>query len=307
MPCFNCEEYLEEAIESILAQTYRNLEIICCDDGSQDTTFQILVKYSMLDERIRVLKNVENRGLIYSLNLMIEESTGDFIARMDSDDISADDRIESLVKYLDDNGLDCVGSYYTCFGASNKVVLLPSEHEDIAFSLMFSNVMCHPSMLTRSCCLKSHKYSPDFSHVEDYELWTRLVSSGFKFGNIPKSLLKYRVHSNQISKKKYNEQLPKLSIIKSQYASAQINSELGIALFSFWQGSANSSQLTEIKDFFYANKSYFISNYIYIRKAAILAFSRNKYSYSDVLGWGCIFKPVDIFLITLFKFFRFSK
>src|SRR4051812_19701656 len=96
MPCYNTEKYFVEAIESIINQTYKNLEIVLINDGSTDSTTELLNQYSEKDKRIKIILNPVNLGLIASLNKGVAAATGDYIARMDADDISVLDRVEKI-------------------------------------------------------------------------------------------------------------------------------------------------------------------------------------------------------------------
>ncbi|WP_202215083.1 glycosyltransferase family 2 protein, partial [Klebsiella pneumoniae] len=200
----------------IINQSYNNLEIILCNDGSQDNTYHILKKFSQTDSRIKLINNKHNLGLISSLNLMISISSGDYIARMDADDISIPNRIEKQVENILFHDADGVGSCYVTFGGKKKYIYLPTNSEDIQYCSAFYNPFCHPSMLLRQSVLKENKYSHLYPHVEDYELWSRLIKNKYKLINVNDILLNYRIHSTQISATKWKEQLPLLSIIKGE-------------------------------------------------------------------------------------------
>lgn len=149
MSVYNGEKYLAEAIESILNQTYKNFELIIINDGSKDNSVEIIKNYMKQDNRI-VLIDRENKGLPYSLNEGISVAKGEYIARMDADDISLPTRFEKQVDYMQKNELDVCGSYIKLFGDNRKeqVIKNPITNEDIRFSLLFFFMSC-----SSYCCI----------------------------------------------------------------------------------------------------------------------------------------------------------
>ena len=119
MSVYNGEKYLAEAIKSILNQTYKNFEFIIVNDGSKDNSVEIIKNYMKKDNRI-VLIDRENKGLPYSLNEGISIAKGQYIARMDADDISLSNRFEKQIKYMEENKIDVCGSYIKLFGDNTK-------------------------------------------------------------------------------------------------------------------------------------------------------------------------------------------
>ena len=121
MPCFNCEKTVAASIESILNQTYQNIEILIIDDGSKDNTYEILKKFQSKHKNIRLFKNQDNLGLTKSLNILIEESKGEYIARQDSDDISVIDRISLQYEFMEQKELDFCSSRATILYSGKKI------------------------------------------------------------------------------------------------------------------------------------------------------------------------------------------
>jgi len=201
MPAYNAETYIADAIESILHQTYRDFEFIIVNDGSTDKTADVVRSYK--DKRIIFIDRDENKGLVYSLNEGIRHAKGDFIARMDADDISVQNRFELQLKYLLNHpNIDICGGSYKCFGTENRLVECVSEPKRISEQLFRECVMAHPTiMMRRSIVYQRELYNQDYLYAEDYELWCRLKKRGIKFGNIPEVILNYRVTDTHISAK----------------------------------------------------------------------------------------------------------
>lgn len=211
MPVYNSEQYIKEAVESILNQTYKNLEIILVDDGSTDRSIEIIKSYK--DDRIRLIQNEKNMGIPYTRNVGLKEAKGKYIAIMDSDDIATPKRIERQVDYLEKNpDIDAVGSYYIQFGekAEKKVTPKYTKPEELKIMLMFYNPIANPSATVRKETLDKHniKYNLDFFVAQDYQLWVQLAKVG-KIEIIPEFLLKYRFGHENISKKSNREKREK--------------------------------------------------------------------------------------------------
>ena len=208
MPCFNAEEFLKEALESILNQSYKNLEILCVNDGSTDKTGEILEDYAQKDSRIKVIHNKTNLKLIHSLNNGIELAQGVYIARMVSDDIALSNRIEKQLEYLIANpDIDIVSTGYYIINEKGDVIgkNIPRQHSTLAnfFASFFFVPIGHPELLIKTNVLKrNHFLQEDYAiHTEDYELWSRLLRDGKKFGNIDDCLHCFRINSQSVSRK----------------------------------------------------------------------------------------------------------
>lgn len=201
MPVYNCASYIDEAINSIINQTYQNLEIIIIDDSSTDGTLDKLKLWQKQDTRIQLLINEANLGISENLNLGIVNSSGKYIARMDGDDISFLDRIFEQVAYMEANPqVDMVGAGYEFLYGTKKMV--PQvNHEKIKVGMLFSTQFAHPTVMFKSESLKklARLYNTTWNDTEDYEFWVYLKSEGFVFGNIVKSLLYYRIHGGNNS------------------------------------------------------------------------------------------------------------
>ena len=216
MPVYNGEKYLKEAIDSILNQTYTNFEFIIIDDCSTDQSVKIISSYT--DSRIHFHQNNENLNLIKTLNLGLHVAKGDYIARMDQDDISMFDRIEKQVLFLEANKhIGLVGSAFELlhshdivgdrFG-SHKIIAYAQNDEKLRVQLIYNNIVSHPTAMFRKKLIDEHNlhYELAYTHAEDYRLWTQIAKFA-KIANIDAVLLKYRVHAAQISEKFKDVQL----------------------------------------------------------------------------------------------------
>ena len=194
MSVYNCSSDVGRAIRSILDQTYRNFEFIIVDDASTDNSMEIVARFD--DPRIRVLSNRENLGLASSLNRGIRAARGEFVARMDCDDVSLPARLKHQVRYMDRNPeVTVCGSFVRAFGHGSGVWHVPTEHEEIRAQLLFNNSISHPSVMMRKSHLDTlpYVYEEGRRRVEDYELWVR-ISPAFRLVNIDRPLLLYRTY-----------------------------------------------------------------------------------------------------------------
>lgn len=195
MPVYNGGDYLREAIDSIINQTYTDFEFIIINDGSSDNSEEIILSYS--DERIRYVKNQENLQIVKTLNKGISLARGEFIARMDADDISISNRFEKQIEFMNSHPeISVCGSWIELFGAAEGVCRYPAVHEEIKAELIYNTALAHPSLLIRKSFFDTYQYEDKYNKAEDYVLWTKAVRTHM-FANIPTVLLKYRLHNNQ--------------------------------------------------------------------------------------------------------------
>lgn len=199
MPAYNAEKYLREAIDSILAQTYKDFEFIIINDGSTDRTKEIILSYS--DPRIVYLENEENSGICVTLNKGLDAARGRYIARMDSDDIALPDRFAIQVDYMDQHpDIGVCGSDIEVFGEGIEPHIFTQLHTpgECAAGLLFNPCFAHPSVFIRKEIIDKYdlRYKDEFRGLEDFELWWQ-ISKYSKLNNIAKALLKYRHHKGQ--------------------------------------------------------------------------------------------------------------
>ena len=208
MATYNTDKtILKQSIDSILNQTYNNFEFIIIVDGDCED-IKIVKEYS--DDRIKIIKNEKNMGLPTSLNIGIENSSGEYIARMDSDDIAISNRLEIQLNYMEKHkNIDISGMFVKTFGDEVKDIINSLyDFESIKCQIFYSTTLIHPSVMIRRKFLLDNnlKYNDHFKYSQDFDFWSRCS----RFGNIaviPKFGLNYRVHKNQISTAKKEQQL----------------------------------------------------------------------------------------------------
>jgi len=221
MPVYNAENYLDEAIQSILNQTYKDFEFIIINDGSTDKSLEIIEKYKNIDIRIALI-NRENRGLIVSLNEGVEKAKGKYIARMDADDISLPERFEKQIELMEKDTLDICGCHYFMINENNEYIdsaLVPLKHASFMNYLSITTPFAHPSvMIRRNFIIKNNLYygNTKYKSAEDYALWIEFWNGDAKFGNVNEFLFKYRDFKTSLSKtNKKNISKEKINISKS--------------------------------------------------------------------------------------------
>ena len=199
LPVFNAEPYVEEALRSILGQTFADFELIIINDGSTDGTLAALQSAIFEDARV-VLISRENRGLVASLNEGIGIARGTWIARMDADDIAEPTRFERQLDWLGKTQADICGAWVNFFGSSNPRVLRhPRSDAAIKAELLFGAPFAHPTVMMKAALARQLPYDPVWEKCEDYDLWERAARHGWRMTNIPEVLLNYRQHQSQIS------------------------------------------------------------------------------------------------------------
>lgn len=245
MPVYNGERFLRDAIGSILNQTFTDYEFLIINDGSTDRSVDIIKSYS--DKRIKLIENDKNRGLIATLNKGIELARGEYLARMDCDDISLPERFAVQVDFMDNHPAIAVcGAWCKLIGIhEGDIWRYPSDPDKIRCMLLFESVLVHPSVMMRRELMSSQGlfYSPSFPHAEDYELWVR-TSRTCQLANIEKILLLYRTHPDQVgtrhSRVKYKsaDSIYKLFLNELGITPTGEEMELHIAI-SRWQYPGN--------------------------------------------------------------------
>ncbi len=191
-------EFLSLSIQSILEQDYDNLELLIMYESSTkkiDDEIMIVLDGFSHDTRVKVIKP-KQKGLANALNLGLSEAKGTFVARMDSDDISEKSRLRIQVDFLKKSKEVLVGSWATSISNDGKTIGTiepPIKHEEIRKKIMFHNPFLHPSICFKKEIIKEiGGYNPNFNGAEDYDLYLRLLSQGYRTSNIPKYLVKLR-------------------------------------------------------------------------------------------------------------------
>lgn len=207
MGIYNCASTLNEAIDSIIDQTYSNWEFIICDDGSKDNSYNIAKSYEAVDsKRFKVIKNKTNKGLNATLNKCLEIADGEYIARMDGDDLCDPTRLQKEVQILNNHPeYAIVSTYMTTFDEGGdwgciKTLERPLVKDFPTHVPMF----CHaPCMIRRSAFLDVKGYTEDkrLLRVEDYHLWYKFYAKGYRGYNIQEALYKMRDDRNALHRR----------------------------------------------------------------------------------------------------------
>jgi glycosyltransferase involved in cell wall biosynthesis len=204
LPVYNADRYLEEALDSILSQTYENWELIAINDCSHDESYSILRKYKRKDKRIRVFQNKRNMGIGWTLNRGIHLAKGRYLARMDADDICFPERLERQVQYFQHHeDVSLVGTFSEEIDESGTVTgprVFPTSHADIVKEMFVFTAIQHPTVMIDRERMPTQElwYNGELSPVEDLDFYFRNMMYA-KFANIPEYLLYYRKHATNSS------------------------------------------------------------------------------------------------------------
>jgi len=196
MSCYNSQANVGRAIESILNQTYEDFELLICDDGSIDNTYETISEYKRLDKRVKIFKNKKNIGLTKSLNILVNEAKGIYIARQDDDDISSNVRLNTQISALKNENLDFITSRAKVLGSKR---LIPGFSFYLSTSLVmnFKNPFIHGSlMIDKKVLNKVGNYDERFYYAQDYKLFSDLLTTGCKYKIIKTPLYELNLKDN---------------------------------------------------------------------------------------------------------------
>ena len=253
MSVYNGETYLEEAIRSVINQTFKNWELVVINDCSTDSTTEILERLASEDERIKVHTNEVNLRLPTSLNKAISLSTGKYIARMDADDICIPDRFEKQYKFMEEHKDIALSScrfmtvkngVYASGGAGGRC-----DNEAIKAMLLVANPILHPGVIAKAEVLKKFNYDTTLTCTEDLELWTRMVMGNQKMAILPECLLIYRLHDKQITSTTLERQHTEVLKIQQKYYTALL-SEMDEEMGEFYISGVYFKENADIHKFF---------------------------------------------------------
>ena len=233
MGIYNCANTLTEAVSSIQKQTYSDWELIMCDDGSTDNTLEVAYKLAAQDKRIHIIQNKNNLGLAATLNNCLEVAKGEYIARMDGDDICPEDRLICEFQFLEQHReYALVSGWMECFDNAGTYGLVKYKEKPEYSDFVRGSQFCHAGCMIRKSVLlqlKGYSTEEETTRVEDYDLWVRLYASGFKGYNLQKIMynmrddrnayrrrkLKYRINESKISSRVFND--CELSVLQYRY------------------------------------------------------------------------------------------
>ncbi len=212
MGIYNCANTLEQALDSIIAQTYDNWKMIMCDDGSSDNTYAIAQSYvEKYPDKFVLLKNEKNLGLNATLNRCLEVANGEYIARMDGDDISLPERFEKEIKVLEENSdIAIVSTDMSFFDETGVWGRTNNELSPNKKSFLKGTPFCHaPCLVRKETYLAVGGYSVDkkLLRVEDYHLWIKMYAKGYKGVNIQECLYQMRDDKNAIKRRTWRNRL----------------------------------------------------------------------------------------------------
>jgi len=250
MPVYNGVPYLRETIQSILRQTFSDFEFLIINDGSTDSSVEIINTF--IDDRIRLLHNERRLKLSGALNRGIDEAKGEYIARMDADDIALDDRLYKQVAFLDRHtDVGICGSWIRKFGQGrSRVDRFPVSYDQIKAYALFDCPFAHPTVMLRRDFIEKYglRYNGDYYPTEDYELWGRSITY-FPCVNLPEVLLNYRVHESSMTGSDWDDMDRKATRInRTQLSKLEIQCTEEELRFHRNIGRGSSSQANSIDD-----------------------------------------------------------
>ena len=307
LPVYNCPNYIRDAVESVLCQTFDNFELILIDDGSTDDTPQILRQFT--DVRIRLITQ-QNQGLAAALNQGIRLSRGRYIARQDHDDLALPERFSRQIAFLESNPhCALVGTWAKIWRSNlrtNRMHQHPADNATLHYELMFNNPFVHSSVMIRKSALERvGVYSTDATRQppEDYELWSR-VAREYEVANIPEMLQIYREVVNSISRSgptPFVEHLVKISAENIAWATGTSVDEpavinLAALMHSLWtnvQGMPDFKKMHEILNLV-TQRFISVDQHAYYNKITsrrIHGYWMNYWEFCRPNSWrGCLFR-----------------
>lgn len=221
MSVYNGEDYLTEAIDSVLNQTFKDFELIIVNDCSTDSTAEILSGYAKSDQRVKVITNEVNLRLPSSLNKAMTEATGKYIARMDADDICMPQRLEKQYDFMENNPdidlsscrfMTIKNGVITSGGCGGK-----GDRESVKALLLVTNPILHPGIIAKAEIIKNLGYDKNFTCTEDLELWTRFIMNNHTVEIQSEYLMIYRLHDKQITETTLDKQRTEVINVQKRY------------------------------------------------------------------------------------------
>ena len=221
MTVYNGEGYLRECVDSVLGQTFKDFEFLIIDDRSSDNSRDIINSYK--DKRIHLIKNDVNLGQVKSLNIGLDNARGEYIARMDQDDMMMENRLERQVGFLDrKKDISVVGTWGEVIDEEGKVFTrtrLPLRNEEMIGTVLFCGYfLMHPSVMFRKDdVMQAGKYNESIVFSEDYDLWMMLLLNRRKLANIPEYLIRFRYHNKSSSRQFPGKQVDNVRVSTSNF------------------------------------------------------------------------------------------
>lgn len=207
LPVHDASAFLREAVDSIVRQDFADWHLVAIDDGSTDASLEILRSYD--DPRITVVELGRNLGLPAALNVGLDMAEGEFVARMDADDVSLPERLSQQLEFMREHPeVGISGAAMVSFGVDSEEAHLPvTPGDDVRHLLLRENVINHPTAIMRTRALRVHglRYQESLRGAQDYDLWVRAAGQ-FPIGNVNTPLVRYRIHPGQDTARHRNRQ-----------------------------------------------------------------------------------------------------
>lgn len=228
IPMYNAALFIKDCINSVLSQSFQDFELLVVDDGSTDNSCDIVK--NIKDNRVRLIQN--QHDYVGSLNLLMDEAKGEYIAKMDADDVMCANRLTLQYEYMENHpDVDFIGGRMAVFKQSTKEPLYDLNVK--IGSLCISDLLdycciCHPTVMFRTASIngkEKFRYDKQMEYAEDYDLWMRMLASGKKFVNLDKVFTYYRLHEQQVTTCHHEEQAQKTQIIRAWALKKQIELE----------------------------------------------------------------------------------
>jgi len=203
MPVYNAEKFVAQAVESVLKQSFSDFEFLIYDDGCSDKSIEIIQQFK--DKRIHIFSDSKNAGIVKRLNFLIEKSTGQYIARIDADDIWYPEKLKKQIHFLNSHhDVMMVACFAKFIDKNNHELKIRfkqySSDKDIKKNLPCHNFIIHSSVVFKKDIFNAvGLYRNKYLHAEDYDMWLRLINNKIKFSIISDTLLSYRISTTSIN------------------------------------------------------------------------------------------------------------
>lgn len=221
MGIYNCADTLEEAVDSVINQTFTDWELIMCDDCSTDNTLEVAQKIAEKDSRIKVIKNEKNLTLAPTLNRCLEVASGKYVARMDGDDICDPTRFEKEIAVFEDHPeYAFVSCQMNLFDNEGIYRVIEYKEKPQKQDFIKGSQFCHAGCMVRAEAIKAvngYSESSEYKRVEDYDLWVRMYKSGYIGYNIQEPLYSMRDDRNAFSRRTFENRKNEARVIKNVY------------------------------------------------------------------------------------------
>ncbi len=302
MSVYNGEMYLEEAIESVVNQTFENWELVVINDCSTDSTREILENFALKDKRIKVHHNEVNLKLPSSLNKAISLCKGKYIARMDADDICLPQRLEKQFLFMEENPdislsscrfMTVKNGVYASGGAGGRC-----DNQALRAMLLISNPILHPGVIAKAQVMKDLGYDTTLTCTEDLELWTRMAIKNLKMQILPECLLIYRLHDKQITSTTLERQHTEVLKVQDIYYSSLLK-EMDEEMKAFYISGIYFTENPDIKKLLIfrkwlkkeASKTFKLRDINYILFEALAEYKRHDISKAMIIKAMLTFNP----------------